>query len=83
MHPVLARFLTADAAKETLRKEKAGEPLTPEEQHFVAAADANPKLPFKNPRHEDRCDGPPIKEEARTLWRATLERGLQLQLRQP
>ncbi|MCY1033135.1 hypothetical protein OV207_16850 [Corallococcus sp. BB11-1] len=43
MHPVLARFLTADAAKETLRKEKAGEPLTPEEQHFVAAADANPK----------------------------------------
>ncbi|MBN8231337.1 hypothetical protein JYK02_27885 [Corallococcus macrosporus] len=43
MHPILARFLTADAARETLRKEKAGEPLTPEEQHFVTAADANPK----------------------------------------
>ncbi|MBJ6765326.1 hypothetical protein JGU66_31595 [Myxococcaceae bacterium JPH2] len=43
MHPVLAHYLTADVAKETLRKEKAGEPLSPEEQAFVAAAAAHPK----------------------------------------
>jgi hypothetical protein len=43
MHPVLARYLTADIARETLRKQQAGEDLTPEEQSFADAAAAHPK----------------------------------------
>ncbi|MFY2563704.1 hypothetical protein ACN469_39280 [Corallococcus terminator] len=42
MHPVLAHFLTADVAKETLRKQQAGESLAPEEKSFTEAAKANP-----------------------------------------
>lgn len=43
MHPLIARFLDLEAARETLRKEKAGEPLSPEEQLFVATAAAHPQ----------------------------------------
>ncbi|MFP2931290.1 hypothetical protein ACLESO_40100 [Pyxidicoccus sp. 3LG] len=43
MHPVLARFLAADAARETLRKQQTGEALSPEEQSFVDAATAHPR----------------------------------------
>ena len=43
MHPVLARFLAADAARETLRKHQSGEDLSPEEQTFIEASAANPK----------------------------------------
>jgi hypothetical protein len=43
MHPVLARYLAADAARETLRKQQAGEALSPEEQAFTEAATAHPK----------------------------------------
>jgi hypothetical protein len=43
MHPLIARFLSPDAAREALRKEKAGEPLTDEEQDFTAAASAHPQ----------------------------------------
>ncbi|WP_163866809.1 hypothetical protein [Myxococcus eversor] len=43
MHPVLARFLTADVAKETLRKQQAGEFLAPEEKSFTEAAKAHPR----------------------------------------
>ncbi len=42
MHPLIARFLSLEAARETLRKEKAGEPLDPEEQLFAATAAAHP-----------------------------------------
>ena len=43
MHPLIARFLNLDAARETLRKEKAGEPLDAEEQLFTAAAAKHPQ----------------------------------------
>ncbi|MBN1206868.1 MAG: hypothetical protein JXB05_18435 [Myxococcaceae bacterium] len=43
MHPLIARFLSLEAARETLQKEKAGEPLTPEEQLFTATAAAHPQ----------------------------------------
>ncbi|WP_205525367.1 hypothetical protein [Pyxidicoccus trucidator] len=43
MHPVLARFLAADAARETLRKQQSGEALAPDEQAFIDAATAHPK----------------------------------------
>lgn len=43
MHPVLARFLAADAARETLRRHQSGEALPPEEQAFIDAAAAHPK----------------------------------------
>jgi hypothetical protein len=43
MHPLFARFLSLDAARETLHKEKAGEPLDAEEQLFTAAAAAHPQ----------------------------------------
>ncbi len=43
MHPVLARFLAADAARDTLRKQQTGEALSPEEQAFADAATAHPK----------------------------------------
>lgn len=43
MHPLIARYLSPDAARETLQKEKAGEPLTPEEQDFISASAAHPK----------------------------------------
>lgn len=43
MHPLIARYLSAEAARETLQKERAGEPLTPEEQDFAAAAAAHPQ----------------------------------------
>ncbi|WP_224373086.1 hypothetical protein [Hyalangium versicolor] len=42
MHPLIGRFLNLEAARETLRKEKAGEPLDAEEQLFIAAASAHP-----------------------------------------
>jgi hypothetical protein len=38
MHPLIARYLDLDTARETLQKEKAGEPLGPEEQLFLATA---------------------------------------------
>lgn len=43
MHPLIARFLDLEAARETLRREKAGEPLDPEEQLFAATAAAQPQ----------------------------------------
>ncbi|NMO19024.1 hypothetical protein HPC49_27670 [Pyxidicoccus fallax] len=43
MHPVLASYLTAETARETLRKQQAGEALSPEEQAFADAAAAHPK----------------------------------------
>lgn len=42
MHPLIARFLDLEAARETLRKEKAGEPLDADEQLFTATAAAHP-----------------------------------------
>lgn len=42
MHPLIARYLSPEAARETLRKQKAGEPLDAEEQDFAATADAHP-----------------------------------------
>lgn len=43
MHPVLARFLAADAARETLLKQQSGGDLSVEEQAFTDAASVNPK----------------------------------------
>ena len=44
MHPVLVRFLDPDAARDTLRKLAAGEPLTDAvEAAFAAAAQAHPE----------------------------------------
>ncbi|MDY7228883.1 hypothetical protein [Hyalangium rubrum] len=43
MHPLIARYLDPEAARETLRKEKAGEPLSPEEQLFAATAAGHPQ----------------------------------------
>jgi hypothetical protein len=43
MHPLIARFLSLETARETLRKEKAGEALTSEEQLFTATAAAHPQ----------------------------------------
>jgi len=43
MHPLIARFLSLDAARETLRKEKAGEALDAEEQLFTATAAGHPQ----------------------------------------
>ncbi|HYI02015.1 hypothetical protein [Hyalangium sp.] len=43
MHPLIARFLSLEAARETLRKEKAGEALDAEEQIFTATAAAHPQ----------------------------------------
>jgi hypothetical protein len=43
MHPLIARFLSLEAARETFRKEKAGEPLDSEEQVFITAAAAHPQ----------------------------------------
>ncbi|MBF5042799.1 hypothetical protein FGE12_10380 [Aggregicoccus sp. 17bor-14] len=43
MHPVLARFLDPDAARDTLRKLEAGEPLEGPEPLFAAAAQAHPE----------------------------------------
>jgi hypothetical protein len=43
MHPLIARFLSLDAARETLRKEKAGEPLDSEEQLLTATAARHPQ----------------------------------------
>lgn len=43
MHPLIASFLSLEAARETLRKEKAGEALSPEEQLFTATAAARPQ----------------------------------------
>jgi hypothetical protein len=42
MHPLIARFLSPDAARETLQKEKDGAALDPEEQLFVEIAAAHP-----------------------------------------
>jgi hypothetical protein len=42
MHPLIARYLSPDAARETLQKEKNGEPLEPEERFFVETAAAHP-----------------------------------------
>jgi hypothetical protein len=42
MHPLIARFLDPDAARETLQKEKNGEPLDPEERLFAETAAAHP-----------------------------------------
>jgi hypothetical protein len=43
MHPLIARFLDLEAARETLRREKAGETLSAEEQIFTATAAAHPQ----------------------------------------
>lgn len=43
MHPLIAHFLNLDAARETLQKEKSGEPLSSEEQLFAATAAAHPQ----------------------------------------
>jgi hypothetical protein len=43
MHPLIARFLSLDAARETLRKEQAGEALDAEEQLFTATAAKHPQ----------------------------------------
>jgi hypothetical protein len=42
MHPLIARYLSPDAARETLQKEKNGEPLEPEERLFAEIAAAHP-----------------------------------------
>ncbi|HEX8437807.1 hypothetical protein [Archangium sp.] len=42
MHPLIARYLSPDAARETLQKEKNGEPLEPEERLFAETAAAHP-----------------------------------------
>jgi hypothetical protein len=43
MHPLIAHFLNPEAARETLQKEKSGEPLSAEEQLFAATAAAHPQ----------------------------------------
>ena len=43
MHPLIARFLDPEAARETFRKEKAGEPLDAGEKLFTSAAAAYPQ----------------------------------------
>lgn len=42
MHPLIARYLSPEAARETLEKEKNGEPLGPEERLFAQTAAAHP-----------------------------------------
>jgi hypothetical protein len=42
MHPLIARYLSPDAARETLQKEKNGEPLDAEERLFAETAAAHP-----------------------------------------
>jgi len=42
MHPLIARYLSPDAARETLQKEKDGLPLEPEERLFAQTAAAHP-----------------------------------------
>jgi hypothetical protein len=42
MHPLIARYLSPEAARETLQKEKNGEPLEPEERLFAETAAAHP-----------------------------------------
>lgn len=42
MHPLIARYLSPEAARETLEKEKNGEPLGPEERLFAQTASAHP-----------------------------------------
>ncbi|MFY0565334.1 hypothetical protein ACN28E_16015 [Archangium lansingense] len=42
MHPLIARYLSPEAARETLEKEKNGEPLEPEERLFAQTAAAHP-----------------------------------------
>jgi hypothetical protein len=43
MHPLIARYLNPEAARETLQKEKSGAPLEPEERYFVETATAHPE----------------------------------------
>lgn len=43
MHPLIARYLSPDAARETLQKEKDGAELTPEERLFVQTAAEHPE----------------------------------------
>jgi hypothetical protein len=43
MHPLIARYLSPDAARETLQKEKDGAPLSDEERLFVQTAAAHPE----------------------------------------
>jgi hypothetical protein len=43
MHPLIARFLNLEAARETLRKEKSGEALDAEEQLFTTTAAKHPQ----------------------------------------
>src|SRR4051812_3906629 len=43
MHPTLARFLSFDAAKETLAREARQQPLDAEEQAFVQVARREPE----------------------------------------
>jgi hypothetical protein len=43
MHPLIARYLNPEAARETLQKEKSGAPLEPEERLFVETAAAHPE----------------------------------------
>ena len=42
MHPLIARYLSPEAARETLQKEKDGAPLEPEERLFAQTAAAHP-----------------------------------------
>jgi hypothetical protein len=42
MHPLIARYLSPEAARETLQKEKDGAPLEPEERLFAQIAAAHP-----------------------------------------
>ncbi|ATB27412.1 hypothetical protein [Melittangium boletus] len=42
MHPLIARYLSPEAARDTLQKEKDGAPLEPEERLFVQTANAHP-----------------------------------------
>lgn len=43
MHPLITRYLSPDAARETLQKEKDGAPLSQEERLFVQTAAAYPE----------------------------------------
>ena len=43
MHPLIARYLSPEAARETLQKEKDGAPLSPEERVFIQTAAAHPE----------------------------------------
>lgn len=43
MHPLIARYLSPDAARETLQKEKDGAELSPEERLFVQTAADHPE----------------------------------------